>query len=127
MLRAALDVSSGKISAAAVAVAGTLLSACLIRRAKQVVHAFGVPRLTADKCGLIQMKNDNTRRTQRFSLCRPATTLLALCCLGAASAALADVSNPVIGNLLFEDNFNNLNTSSWNQIEGDGCAIGLCG
>lgn len=41
--------------------------------------------------------------------------------------AMADVMNPVIGNLLYEEQFNSLNTSAWNVIEGDGCAIGLCG
>ncbi len=40
---------------------------------------------------------------------------------------MADVLNPVIGNLLYEENFNTLNSSVWNSIEGDGCEIGLCG
>ena len=54
-------------------------------------------------------------------------TSLALCGLLLTQPASADVSNPQIGNLLFEDNFNSVNPDSWNQIEGDGCAIGLCG
>lgn len=45
----------------------------------------------------------------------------------AGSGAIADVMNPTIGNLLYEEQFNSLNSSSWNVIEGDGCAIGLCG
>ncbi len=41
--------------------------------------------------------------------------------------ASADVANPVIGNLLFEENFDSLSPAVWNSIEGDGCAVGLCG
>ena len=40
---------------------------------------------------------------------------------------MADVLNPTIGNLLYEDNFNTLDSTVWNSIEGDGCEIGLCG
>lgn len=45
----------------------------------------------------------------------------------ASTQTLADVLNPTIGNLLYEENFNTLDSSIWNSIEGDGCAIGLCG
>ncbi|HOY23429.1 MAG TPA: carbohydrate-binding protein [Cellvibrio sp.] len=41
--------------------------------------------------------------------------------------ANADVLNPIIGPLLYEENFNSLDTSVWNAIDGDGCGIGLCG
>lgn len=41
--------------------------------------------------------------------------------------AIADVLNPVIGNLLYEENFNSLDSTVWNSIDGDGCEIGLCG
>ncbi|RZA00020.1 MAG: glycosyl hydrolase family protein, partial [Moraxellaceae bacterium] len=41
--------------------------------------------------------------------------------------ATADVLNPVIGNLLYEDNFDTLDTNVWNSIDSDGCSIGLCG
>ena len=41
--------------------------------------------------------------------------------------AMADVLNPVIGNLLYEENFNTLDTTKWNVVDGDGCEIGLCG
>jgi beta-glucanase (GH16 family) len=41
--------------------------------------------------------------------------------------ATADVLNPVIGDLLYEENFNTLDTNVWNAIDGDGCGIGLCG
>ncbi|RYZ95371.1 MAG: glycoside hydrolase family 16 protein, partial [Moraxellaceae bacterium] len=41
--------------------------------------------------------------------------------------AIADVLNPTIGNLLYEENFNTLDSSVWNSVDGDGCEIGLCG
>jgi hypothetical protein len=40
-------------------------------------------------------------------------------------SARADVLNPSIGNLLYEENFNSLDSSVWNSIDGDGCEIGL--
>ncbi len=43
------------------------------------------------------------------------------------NAAHADVRNPQIGRLLFEENFDALDPSLWNSTDGDGCAIGLCG
>ncbi len=45
----------------------------------------------------------------------------------AGAPANADVLNPVIGDLLYEENFNTLDTNVWNAIDGDGCGIGLCG
>lgn len=36
-------------------------------------------------------------------------------------------SNAQIGEVLWEDNFDTLNTDVWNPIEGNGCEIGLCG
>ena len=47
--------------------------------------------------------------------------------LFATAPVMADVLNPTIGSLLYEENFNTLDSSVWNSIEGDGCAIGLCG
>lgn len=49
--------------------------------------------------------------------------------LVATAATHADVTNPVIGNLIFEENFDTLNSDRWNVIEGDGCQYGpnLCG
>ncbi len=41
--------------------------------------------------------------------------------------ANADVLNPVIGPILYEEQFNTLDATRWNTIEGDGCGIGLCG
>lgn len=42
-------------------------------------------------------------------------------------SATADVLNPTIGSLLYEENFNSLDSSVWNAIDDDGCGIGLCG
>jgi beta-glucanase (GH16 family) len=47
--------------------------------------------------------------------------------LFAAAPVMADVLNPTIGNLLYEENFNTLDSTVWNSVEGDGCGIGLCG
>ncbi len=41
--------------------------------------------------------------------------------------AMADVLNPVIGSLLYEENFNTLDTNVWTSVDGDGCEVGLCG
>ena len=41
--------------------------------------------------------------------------------------AMADVLNPTIGSLLYEENFNTLDSTLWNSVDGDGCEIGLCG
>ena len=40
---------------------------------------------------------------------------------------MADVLNPVIGSLLYEENFNTLDPNVWTSVDGDGCEIGLCG
>lgn len=53
--------------------------------------------------------------------------LLASAILFTGVHATADVLNPVIGPILYEENFNTLDPNVWNTIEGDGCAIGLCG
>nr|WP_010130640.1 di-heme oxidoredictase family protein [Microbulbifer agarilyticus] len=53
------------------------------------------------------------------------------CLISAAisQAANADVDYSDVGPILWEENFNDLNTSTWNVVEGDGCAYGanLCG
>jgi hypothetical protein len=46
--------------------------------------------------------------------------------LGFVNPALGDVTNPVIGDVLFEENFNTFDSTRWNVIEGNGCP-GLCG
>lgn len=43
------------------------------------------------------------------------------------ASATADVLNPVVGPLLYEENFNTLDSAVWNSIDSDGCSIGLCG
>lgn len=53
--------------------------------------------------------------------------VFAAAALLSGAQAIADVLNPVIGEVLFEDQFNTLDTSIWNKVEGDGCNIGLCG
>jgi beta-glucanase (GH16 family) len=45
----------------------------------------------------------------------------------ASAPAMADVLNPTIGSLLYEENFNTLDSNVWNSVDGDGCEIGLCG
>jgi len=53
--------------------------------------------------------------------------LIASAMLFTGAQAMADVLNPVIGPILYEENFNTLDPNVWNTIEGDGCGIGLCG
>ncbi len=53
--------------------------------------------------------------------------LLTSAMLFTGAEAMADVLNPVIGPILYEENFNTLDPNVWNTIEGDGCGIGLCG
>ncbi len=43
------------------------------------------------------------------------------------ATVMADVLNPVIGPLLYEENFNTLDSTVWNSINDDGCGISLCG
>jgi len=47
----------------------------------------------------------------------------------AANLSSADVRNPTIGPLIFEENFDSFNPSHWNVVTGDGCQFGpdLCG
>jgi beta-glucanase (GH16 family) len=59
--------------------------------------------------------SDSSKRPGRL------VAFTAVACLGFAAQAQAQV-----GPLLWEDNFNTLNTDHWNVIEGDGCP-GLCG
>lgn len=49
--------------------------------------------------------------------------------LGFHQTVYADAANPVIGELLFEENFDSFNPNRWNRIEGNGCQYGpqLCG
>ncbi|WP_390590934.1 di-heme oxidoredictase family protein [Simiduia litorea] len=73
------------------------------------------------------MKNNHGSKSIRSGTRRLPAALLAASTLALTQLSLADLSNPVIGNLLFEENFNTFNAAHWNQVEGDGCQIGLCG
>lgn len=55
--------------------------------------------------------------------------LLGAVLLAASAAASASVTSPVIGRLLWSEEFNDtsLNTTLWTASNGNGCQIGLCG
>ena len=55
--------------------------------------------------------------------------LMASLLLAASAAASASVTSPVIGKLLWSDEFNGatLDTRIWTASNGNGCQIGLCG
>jgi len=61
------------------------------------------------------------------SVFRAKLALTAVICALTGAQATADVLNPTIGNLLYEENFNTLDSTRWNVVDGDGCEIGLCG
>jgi len=44
-----------------------------------------------------------------------------------ASIFFANTTKAQVGNVIWEDNFNSLNTNIWQPDIGDGCDIGLCG
>jgi beta-glucanase (GH16 family) len=56
-------------------------------------------------------------------------TLIGGLLLAATAAASASVTSPVIGKLLWSEEFNgaSLNTSTWTASNGNGCQINLCG
>jgi beta-glucanase (GH16 family) len=56
-------------------------------------------------------------------------TLIGGLLLAATAAASASVTSPVIGKLLWSEEFNgaSLNTSTWTATNGNGCQINLCG
>lgn len=56
-------------------------------------------------------------------------TFIAGLLLAASAAATASVTSPVIGKLLWSEEFNgtSLNTSVWTASNGNGCQINLCG
>ena len=60
---------------------------------------------------------------------KPFHILAAGIVLAASAQATASVTNPVIGQLLWSEEFNDssVNTSVWNLQDGNGCQIGLCG
>lgn len=56
-------------------------------------------------------------------------TLIGGLLLAASAAATASVTSPVIGKLLWSEEFNgaSLNTSVWSASNGNGCQVNLCG
>ena len=62
---------------------------------------------------------------QKFVLSAVATGIV----LAYGAPVSASVTSPVIGTLLWSEEFNGaaLNTTLWNTYDGNGCQIGLCG
>jgi beta-glucanase (GH16 family) len=62
---------------------------------------------------------------QKFVLSAVATSMV----LAYGAPVSASVTSPVIGTLLWSEEFNGtaLNTTLWNTYDGNGCQIGLCG
>ncbi len=60
---------------------------------------------------------------------KPFQSLVAGLALAWSCQAAASVTNPVIGQLLWSEEFNgsSVNTGVWNLQDGNGCQIGLCG
>lgn len=60
---------------------------------------------------------------------KPFQLLVAGLALAWGAQATASVTNPVIGQLLWSEEFNgtSVNTGVWNLQDGNGCQIGLCG
>ncbi|RYY02137.1 MAG: carbohydrate-binding protein [Gammaproteobacteria bacterium] len=68
---------------------------------------------------------NNFTKAKQVATAKLAILASLMACAGAP--VMADVLNPVIGPLLYEENFNNLDSNVWNSIDSDGCSIGLCG
>ncbi len=66
---------------------------------------------------------------QHRSKWKPFQLLVAGLALACSAQATASVTNPVIGQLLWSEEFNgtSLNTGVWNLQDGNGCQINLCG
>ncbi|MBU2887853.1 carbohydrate-binding protein [Gilvimarinus agarilyticus] len=65
-------------------------------------------------------------KRNRYSVCRP--LMVGAAALTTALAVSTSHAQQV-GQLLWEDNFDNINTNHWNVVEGNGCQLGpnLCG
>ncbi|MDK6075930.1 glycoside hydrolase family 16 protein [Massilia varians] len=72
------------------------------------------------------MDNQNQKRHTNWKAFQ---SLSAALLLAAATQAAASVTNPVIGQLLWSEEFNStsLNTGVWTASDGNGCQINLCG
>ncbi|MFC0250522.1 glycoside hydrolase family 16 protein [Massilia consociata] len=71
----------------------------------------------------------NNHNQHRHSGWKPFHTVAAAVLLACGAQAAASVTNPVIGQLLWSEEFNgtSLNTSTWTASDGNGCQINLCG
>lgn len=72
------------------------------------------------------MYNQNPKRRMKWKAFHSIAASLLLAGAGQVSAS---VTNPVIGQLLWSEEFNgpSLNTGMWTASDGNGCQIGLCG
>ena len=72
------------------------------------------------------MDNQNQKRHTNWKAFQ---SLAAALLLAASTQAAASVTNPVIGQLLWSEEFNgsSLNTGVWTASDGNGCQINLCG
>ncbi len=72
------------------------------------------------------MHNQNPKRNSHWKAFHSLTAALLL---GVGVQAMAGVTNPVIGQLLWSEEFNgaSLNTGTWTASDGNGCQINLCG
>lgn len=76
------------------------------------------------------MNNQNQKRNSRWKpFQHTAQSVAAALLLAAGTQAAASVTNPVIGQLLWSEEFNgtSLNTGVWTASDGNGCQINLCG
>jgi beta-glucanase (GH16 family) len=71
----------------------------------------------------------NNQNPNRFTKWKAFQSVGAALLLAAGTQAAASVSNPVIGQLLWSEEFNgtSLNTGVWTATDGNGCQINLCG
>ena len=71
----------------------------------------------------------NNEHQHRHSKWKPFQALAASVLLACSAQASASVTNPVIGQLLWSEEFNgtSLNTGAWSASDGNGCQINLCG
>ncbi len=71
----------------------------------------------------------NNQNQNRHSYWKPFQHLSAAVLLACSAQAGAGVTNPVIGQLLWSEEFNgtSLNTAVWTPSDGNGCQINLCG
>ncbi|MCC2958517.1 glycoside hydrolase family 16 protein [Massilia sp. IC2-477] len=71
----------------------------------------------------------NQQNQNRHLKWKPFQSLAATALFAACTGAAASVTNPVIGQLLWSEEFNgtSLNTGVWTASDGNGCQINLCG